>query len=505
MSTEALPLLRRGPFAWFTPEPPAATIHTDPDEIRRGYRHWQPRVLTASTVGYAIYYFVRVNLSVAMPAMEKDLHITKTSLGLFLTLHGVVYGISKFLNGFLGDRANARTFMATGLFLSALANIAFGSASLVVPLGIFWLINGYVQGMGFPPCARLLTHWFPPHKLATKMSIWNISHQMGGFLILILCGQLVVHLGWRSCFYIPACIAIITSIYLLIFLRDTPESLGLPPVEMLEGSAIARNPQPEPSHERAVLPHDKNRIKGDTTLYIKGRVPFNSVGERDQNDGRILEYARPAADDELPYGQILLRYVVSNPYIWLVSITNFFVYTIRYAIVSWAPTFLSQQRHIQLTHAAVINACFEFTGMFGALSSGYITDRYFQGRPSRVALFYMIACGVLLYIFYRMQTNSEAICTIVISLLGFTVYGPQCLIGIAAANLATKRAAAASVGLTGLFGYLSTVLSGVGLGYLVDHYGWSAAFLALIFVAGAAVLLFAAAWPAPAVGNRPEI
>ncbi len=93
--------------------------------------------------------------------------------------------------------------------------------------------------------------------------------------------------------------------------------------------------------------------------------------------------------------------------------------------------------------------------------------------------------------------------TLLIASLGFTVYGPQCLIGIAAANLATKRPAAASVGLTGLFGYLSTVLSGVGLGYLVDHYGWSSAFFGLILIAIVAVVLFAVSWAAPAVGNKP--
>ncbi len=151
MSTEALPLLRRGPFCM---------VHAGPagdddsrrirKKIREGYRHWQPRILLASTIGYAVYYFVRVNLPVAMPAMEKNLHITKTSLGLFLTLHGVIYGVSKFLNGFLGDRANARTFMATGLFLSALVNFAFGSASLTIWSRNFLAHQRLLPGNGIP-------------------------------------------------------------------------------------------------------------------------------------------------------------------------------------------------------------------------------------------------------------------------------------------------------------------------------------------------------------------
>src|SRR5436305_4885164 len=95
---------------------------TDPDEVDRRYRYYRPRILLWSLVGYAMFYFVRKNLPVAMPVMEQQLGITKTSLGLFLTLHGVLYGISKFANGFLADRLNARYFMAAGLLLSAMLN-----------------------------------------------------------------------------------------------------------------------------------------------------------------------------------------------------------------------------------------------------------------------------------------------------------------------------------------------------------------------------------------------
>ena len=79
--------------------------------MRAKYRRWQIRVLVFSIFGYALFYFVRKNLGVAMPFLGKDLGITKENLGLFLTLHGVIYGVSKFANGFLADRANARVFI----------------------------------------------------------------------------------------------------------------------------------------------------------------------------------------------------------------------------------------------------------------------------------------------------------------------------------------------------------------------------------------------------------
>ena len=66
-----------------------------------------------------------------MPAMEKDLGISKTQLGIFLTLNGQLYGASKFISGYFGDRCNARAFMAAGLIASALLNIFFGLSSTV--------------------------------------------------------------------------------------------------------------------------------------------------------------------------------------------------------------------------------------------------------------------------------------------------------------------------------------------------------------------------------------
>ena len=126
---------------WFAPAPTIAAIQTEAAAIEAGYRSWRKRILVSSIIGYATFYFVRKNLSVAMPVMEKALGISKTDLGLFLTLHGLLYGVSKFANGYVGDRANARTFMAFGLICSAIMNICFGLSSAVVTLGMFWLIT----------------------------------------------------------------------------------------------------------------------------------------------------------------------------------------------------------------------------------------------------------------------------------------------------------------------------------------------------------------------------
>ena len=157
------------------------------------HNRWQWRIIISLMIGYALFYFVRKNLSMAIPAMEAELGITKVQLGIFMTLNGIIYGASRFFNGYLADRFSRRKIMSLGLLLSALINFAIafspkmngvmhlldaeGKATmgLVYLIGSLWLVNGYVQGMGVPPCMSLLAHWVRPKELPTKQAIWNTS------------------------------------------------------------------------------------------------------------------------------------------------------------------------------------------------------------------------------------------------------------------------------------------------------------------------------------------
>jgi OPA family glycerol-3-phosphate transporter-like MFS transporter/OPA family sugar phosphate sensor protein UhpC-like MFS transporter len=417
------------------------------EEVRPSYtpaefRYWQNRILISTILGYALYYFVRKNLSYAMPEMEEHLGIGKPQLGGYLTAHGLIYGASRFVNGVWADRANARWVMPTGLAICAGLNLMFGLSTGVLAFGVIWAINGWFQGWGFPPVTRLMTHWFPPQRLATVMSVWNSGHSIGGAGVAILCGQLVAY-DWRLCFYVPAAIAAVGALLLLLAMRDTPESLGLPPVE----------------------------------------------GTAQETD-----------DDGESVGSTLRRLVFSNPYIWLLGFANFFVYIVRYGIVDWGPTFLKEARGVDLKHSSLVVAAFEIAGILGMLSSGWITDRVFGGRGPRACVFYMLATGVAVWVFRTFPSASIVANAGILAVAGFFIYGPQCLIGISAANLATKRAAAASAGLTGFFGYLSTAVSGWGVGWLVTRYHWDAAFLLFGVSTLVGAALFVLCWPAKAHG-----
>ena len=99
-----------------------------PEQTKK-FKYWQTRTIVVTMVGYALYYFVRKNFNTAMPSIEVTFGITKAQLGLFLTLNGIIYGLSRFINGFIADRVSARKVMSLGLALSALVNIGFGTSA----------------------------------------------------------------------------------------------------------------------------------------------------------------------------------------------------------------------------------------------------------------------------------------------------------------------------------------------------------------------------------------
>ncbi|MDR1011020.1 MAG: MFS transporter [Opitutaceae bacterium] len=442
-------------------------------EVRSRFRYWQTRTILLTMIGYALYYFVRKNFSMAMPGMEADLGISKTNLGVYLTANGIIYGISRFVNGFFADRCNARIYMATGLALCAVSNFAFGfgvdiaswisgqsSGSgftnvLILFLGLTWLINGALQGTGFPPCARLLTHWIPPRELATKMSVWNTSHSIGAGLVVILCGYIMNNMGvgahhfgaWRWCFWIPAGIAMLGSIMLFVFLRDTPKSVGLPE---LEGTTVKLRKQTAKSAE---------------------------------------------------YSAFLREKVFGNPLIWILGFANFFVYIVRFSVLDWGPTLLKQSKGVSLAHAGWMVALFEIAGIVGMLVAGWATDRYLKGRAHRTCVFCMIGSTICAVLLWQIPVGGSSwMLFAVLCATGFFIYGPQALVGIAAANQATKKAAATANGLTGMFAYASTAVSGVGFGYVAQHYGWNIAYFAIIGMSLVGAGIFMLMWNAKADG-----
>ena len=404
-----------------------------------------------------MFYFVRKNFSFAIPLLEEEYGITKTSFGIIMTLGGLIYGVSKFLNGILADRTNARWHLVIGLSVCVLTSVLFGFADkisilftgaaegevfirgIVLVMGALYIINQIFQGCGFAPCNHLMVSWVPPKELATKMSIWNTSHSVGAFIVAVICGYLT---SWQLCFWVPAAIAGFGIFFIIATLRDTPKSVGLPELPKVKGE----------------LDDEENK-------------------------------------DPKAFRQFLMKKVFLNPVIWVLAITDLFVYIVRFAILDWGPSMLDDMGlSKELTGWTV--AIFEVAGCAGMLCAGYISDKFFKSRSQRVCAIEMgLVAACLLGLHFLQDAHQPILFLVLLALAGFFIYGPQALLGVTAANIATKKAASSAVGLIGLMSYLSTIITGLGFGYLADKFGgWGWIFITMGGLSVVGTVLIAALW-----------
>jgi OPA family glycerol-3-phosphate transporter-like MFS transporter/OPA family sugar phosphate sensor protein UhpC-like MFS transporter len=468
-------------------------------EQQKKFKYWQWRTIIGTMVGYIFFYLIRKNFSFAMPGLTAEYGITKASLGIILSLGGFLYGLSKLFNGMLADRINGRWHMVTGLIGSTITAFGIGFGTIIITkltgvvegstadfvskfillISVFYILNQLFQGCGFPPCSRLIPRWVPASELATKMSIWNTSHSIGAG-IACLCGifimgsmgtdmsgnpeivaSIAANLGkastdtavisaaqnygaWKMMFIIPGIIAAIGVVLTAAILRDTPKSVGLP--ELSEGN-------------------EKREESTETSAEISA---------------------------------FIRKHVWKNPIIWALAVADFFVYVIRFAVLDWGPTFLREHCGMNAEWAGVTVFVFEIFGVIGMLIAGWASDKIFKGRSARTCLICMIGTlvSVLGFIGLQKAGASPVVLLFVLALAGAFIYGPQALIGIAAANHATKKAAATANGLVGIFGYLSTAVSGIGMGWLADKFGWNYVFIGVIAMAVVGMGVFIAMWGA---------
>src|SRR5215212_2425599 len=219
------------PLQRFYAPPPAAPPLPESD-VQSLYPRFRMQALESTYIGYAMYYLVRNNVSIVAVDMQGALHYTKEMIGDIMAMTALAYGLSKFLMGSVSDKSNSRRFMSTGLLLTAICNFAFGASSNYWAHMTLWTLNGFAQGMGWPPCGRVMGHWFSESERGLTFSIWNTSHNLGAGLSGYFAALAVdTYGGWQYAFYAPGAIALIGSLYVVWRVRDTPQSIGLPAIE----------------------------------------------------------------------------------------------------------------------------------------------------------------------------------------------------------------------------------------------------------------------------------
>src|SRR5688572_959974 len=237
-------------------------------------------------------------------------------------------------------------------------------------------------------------------------------------------------------------------------LRDTPQSVGLPPVEEY------RNDYPAASRESCLL------------------------DERD-----------------LTLRELLLDKVLLNPWVWLLAAANFFAYITRYSMIDWGPTYLKEIKGVSLQGGGLSTTALEIGGIPSTIALGWLSDKL-GGRRGMVASLCMIPILAAFTVMLYTPRDEVWLDMTMLFTIGFFIYPVINLITIAALDIVSKKAIGAAAGFIGLFGYIGRTVQEKGFGWTVDtfteshgkEYAWDIVLYVILACGVMSTLLLACTW-----------
>ena len=313
--------------------------------------------------------------------------------------------------------------MATGLAISAIANLLMGvlgmasgavisSAVLFIAMSIMWAINGWSQAMGSPPAVIALSRWYPLNKRGTYYGFFSASHNIGEFFSFLFVGSLVATAGWQWGFFGSTIAGVLGVIFIIFFMHDTPESKGLPSINVLA------------------------------------------------NEGEKKTDAQSVKDVQ----KLALR----TPAVWILALASAFMYISRYAINGWGVLYLQEAKGFDLVDATQIISVNALLGIIGTVFSGWISDRFFKGSRNIPALFAGVlnTIGLTLFVY---GGNSWFVNILSMILFGIAVgVLISFLGGLMAVDVVPRNATGAALGVVGMASYAAAGIQDVVSGALID-------------------------------------
>ncbi|WP_216430116.1 MFS transporter [Arcanobacterium phocae] len=440
--------MQSGPLSFLAAPPKAKPL--PPEKVKSVYTRMRLQVFMGIFLGYAGFYLIRNNVSLVAAILQENDLMNTVGIGIVSNAVLFSYGLSKFFMAMLSDRSNAKYFLPLGLALSAVMNLLIAfvpvlSASVTLFATVMF-INGWFQGMGWPPSGRVLVHWFSTKERGWKTSIWNCAHNVGGAGVGLIAAWALGHFAsskadWTPAFWAPAIVALVIAAIAFVLIYDRPEAVGLPTIEEYRD---------DPAKVEIV----------DT--------------------------------EGLTWKDMLFKHVLTNRVIVLLAITNVFVYTLRYGVLNWIPVYLTQEIHgVNIKEGIIGFAIYEGAGIIGTVLCGWVSDKVFKGWRAGAGLLFLAGVGIAIALYWLIPNTAPLwIFYILIGVIGGLIYGPVMLIGLQAIDLSPRNVAGTAAGFTGLFGYLlGATLASSGVGILIHYFGWDVTFAVLLGVVVLSLIL----------------
>ncbi|NWR98631.1 G6PT1 protein, partial [Motacilla alba] len=277
--------------------------------------------------------------------------------GLITSSQSAAYAISKFISGVLSDQMSARWLFSSGLLMVGLVNVVFSWSSTVAAFAGLWFLNGLAQGLGWPPCGKILRKWFEPSQFGTWWAILSTSMNLAGGLGPIVAALVSMNYDWRKTLSFSGFTCMVVSFVCLVLIKNEPADVGLPNIE-------------------------QGAKKGK-----KGSSSDNST----------------------------LTELLLSPYLWVLSTGYLVVFGVKTCCTDWGQLFLIQERGQSVLVGSSYMSALEIGGLVGSIAAGYLSDRAVAkvglssyGNPRHALLLSMMAGMCVSMFLFRITVTGDS-------------------------------------------------------------------------------------------------
>ncbi|MEH3147406.1 MAG: MFS transporter [Methylobacterium frigidaeris] len=382
----------------------------------------------ATTINYAD----RATISIAGPAISKELGLDAVAMGYIFSAFAWSYVLAQIPGGWLLDRYGVKWVYAAAIFLWSAFTLVQGAVGFftgftaVALLFTLRLAVGLTEAPVFPANARITAAWFPTHERGTASAFFNSAQYFATVLFTPLMAWIVHHFGWHHVF-------------------TTMGALGI--AFALLWTQVMHGPKEHPSINQA----ERDYIEaGGALLDMDGRG-----GAAPANAGRVL------------------RQLLGNRMLLGIYIGQYCITTLTYFFLTWFPVYLVKERGLSILQAGFAAVLPALCGFIGGVLGGVISDWLLKRGYSLTAARKIPIVGGMLLSMSIIGCNYVQADAVVVGLMALAFFGK----GIGALGWAVvsdtspRESGGLSGGLFNTFGNTAGITTPIVIGYIVQQTG----------------------------------
>ena len=430
--------------------PLAPADRNDPVFRRRRAQNWVFLGLM-----YGFFYMGRYNFSAVSAYLAQTFGWTNSQLGTVISAGTIVYAFSVFLNGPLADKIGGKRAILIGSAGSAVFNLLFGfgflmlqqpavwapggktmvtpavlgyglsAASAINVFAVMWGLNHYFQSFGALSIVKINASWFHVSERGSFAGIFGIMIQGGRTLAFSVGPFVLAALPWQYVFWVPSVALAVLFVANRLLVANSPAEAGL--------------------------------------------------GEFDTGDMSKEEAAAPATLS------FVLRKVFASKAAWTIALSSMMIGFVRNSVDHWWAKYFSNVYHIdpkalgQFLPYQIASIGMPLAAITGGLIAGNLSDRVFGSRRAPVIAFAFIGQAVFLAMLGAADNFAPSpwLSMLFLILISLCIQGAHSMVGGAASmDFGGRKAVATAAGLFDGAQYLAGSIVGIGMGKLLDGYGW---------------------------------